>query len=119
MAVFIPNSLEAVRSANTLSSYLHPDYVYYKPEYDLIRDCLAGERRIKERGTDYLEPLDTNTGVEYETYKNRASFFNMTARTLNGLVGTAFRKPPKVDNVAKEDLQNVTIDGLEFNLYTK
>lgn len=113
------NSLEAVRKAGELSQYLHPDYIYYKPDWDMIRDALQGERRVKEQGSLYLPGLDTNFGTEYETYKERASFVNMLSRTVIGMVGTVFRRTIKVENVKKEDIENVTLDGLDLNLYAK
>ncbi len=119
MARRTQNSLEALQARSELSSYLHADYVYYHPEWVMIRDALAGERRVKEKGTTYLPALDVEYGTSYETYKERASFVNMVARTVLGLVGTIFRRPLKVENVDKADIENVTLSGLDLNLFGK
>lgn len=113
------NNLEALRQAGELSQFIHPDYLWWKPEWDAIRDCMQGERAVKERGVEYLPGLDSDFGTSYETYKQRAVFVNMTARTVVGMVGTVFRRPIKVGKVKKEDLENVTLDGLDLNLYAK
>lgn len=113
------NSIDAIRQGTGLDTYTHADYRYYRKEWDSIRDAIAGERRVKERGTDYLPPLDVEYGTSYETYKERAVFVNMVARTVLGLVGTVFRRPIKVENVDKKNLLNVTLDGLDLNLFAK
>lgn len=79
-----------------MANYLHPDYRYFKPDWDLIRDVMAGERRIKEMGKTYLPPLSDTAGTSYDEYRERAVFVNMLARTVNGLVGTLYRRQPKV-----------------------
>jgi len=113
------NSLEALQARSELTSFLHSDYKYYHPEWVMIRDSLAGERRVKEKGTDYLPSLDVEYGTSYETYKQRATYVNMVARTVLGLVGTIFRRPLKAENANKADLDNVTINGLDLNLFAK
>lgn len=112
-------SADAQRSTTDLQQFLHGDYKYFKPDWDLIRDAMAGERRIKDRGQTYLPALDAEYGTSYETYKRRASFVNMTGRTVIGMVGTVFRKPAKIHNVKPEILKNVTIDGLDFHIFAK
>src|SRR5262245_10396512 len=60
------------------------------------RDVFAGEDAIKAAGTRYLPRLDSQTEEEYRTYKLRASFYNATARTAEGLVGLVFHRTPSV-----------------------
>ncbi len=67
--------------------------------YDLIRDCLGGEEIVKKAQTKYLpmpNPLDQGQEnlLRYENYLRRAIFYNVTARTLSGLVGQIFLRPP-------------------------
>lgn len=120
MTTLFSTTHEAIRgSSGELSNYLHPDYIDAKIDWDMIRDCIAGERKIKDRGRQYLPGLDVETGTTYEQYKERASFVNMVGRTVQGLVGTVFRRPVKVDNVDKDNLKDVTADGLDFNLFCK
>lgn len=113
------NTINAISARGELATYMHPDYIYYHPEWVAIRDAIAGERRIKEKGAAYLPPLDSEYGTTYETYKERAVFVNMVARTVLGLVGTIFRRPAKVEGVNKDALKAVTLSGLDFNLFAK
>lgn len=84
------------------------------PDYELIRDCLAGQRQVKKRGVLYLpDPDETETDekervARYKSYLLRAVFYGVTGRTLRGLVGMVFDKdpadeiPPLIE-VVKED----------------
>lgn len=83
-----------------------PNVRFVKPElrdmlkdYELVDDCLAGERRVKYRKTLYLpQPNAADTSAEnaarYEAYRTRAVFYNVTARTAAGLTGAVFESPP-------------------------
>ena len=84
-----------------------------KKKYALIRDCLLGERRIKERSVQYL-PIPNESdeadacSKRYASYLKRAVFYNVTKRTLEGLCGQVFmREPviavPEVLDIVKED----------------
>lgn len=73
------------------------------PDYELIRDCIAGQRQIKKRGLKYLpdpdeaEPDLAARELRYKTYKERAVFYGVTGRTLRGLVGLVFDKDPSYE----------------------
>lgn len=69
--------------------------------YYLIRDCIAGEPTIKAARTRYLpmpNPDDTSKEnlARYRAYLTRAVFYNVTRRTLAGLVGQVFSRKPTV-----------------------
>ena len=49
----------------------------------------------------YLPKLSSQDGSEYDTYKQRATFYNFTAGTINALVGTVEKRPPKINGVPK------------------
>lgn len=51
---------------------------------------------MKAAGTRYLPRLDSQSDDEYAAYKARASFFNATARTVDGFLGLIFRREPTV-----------------------
>lgn len=89
-------------------------------EWQKIRDCYAGEQAVKKRRDKYLPPLKTQESDEYEGYLQRAVFFNATARTVNGLTGLIFSKPPVVEDMPTDlELYNVSKDGLSFHLFSK
>ena len=64
------------------------------PAWLRAREVIAGEDAVKAAGVRYLPRLDSQTDEEYAAYKERASFFNATARTAEGYVGLIFRRPP-------------------------
>ena len=73
------------------------------PDYELIRDCVAGQRQIKKQGVKYLpmpdpdEPDKTTRENRYKAYLLRSVFYGVTGRTLRGLVGLVFDKDPAVE----------------------
>lgn len=82
--------------------YRHPAWGEFKDEWDMVGDCVDGERKIKQQGYKYLpHPSDDAADDDpqnqrYASYKARAPFINVTGRTLTGLVGIAFNKPVKI-----------------------
>ncbi len=116
------NSLDALRAAGDLFSYVHADYRYYKPDWDMIRDAMAGERRVKALGETYLPRLGVSAGTTYDAYKQRAVFVNMTARTVSGLVGTIFRRRPKKIGFPDKQVKltdMISPDGAPIDMFAK
>jgi hypothetical protein len=74
----------------------HPDYDASAIAWSRARDVIAGEDAIKAGGARYLPRLDSQTDDEYTAYKQRASFFNATARTADAYLGLIFRRQPFV-----------------------
>ena len=72
----------------------HPDYDAALPAWLRARDVFAGEDAVKDGGEKYLPRLDSQSDSDYLAYKNRASFFNASARTADGFVGLIFRRDP-------------------------
>jgi len=72
----------------------HPDYDASIVAWQRARDVFAGEDAVKSAAEKYLPRLDCQDDKEYLAYKNRASFFNASARTADGFVGLIFRRDP-------------------------
>ena len=72
----------------------HSDFDAQLPAWLRARDVFAGEDAVKAAGVRYLPRLDSQTDEEYAAYKDRASFFNATARTADGFIGLVFRREP-------------------------
>ncbi len=72
----------------------HLDYDANIAAWQRARDVFAGEDAVKATGEKYLPRLDCQDDKEYLAYKNRASFFNASARTADGFVGLIFRRDP-------------------------
>jgi hypothetical protein len=87
----------------------HPDYDANLPAWLRARDVFAGEDAVKAAAEKYLPRLDCQDDKEYLAYKNRASFFNASARTADGFVGLIFRRDP---NFKLPDGNNGVADAL-------
>ena len=74
----------------------HPAYLEMQPEWEMCRDVTAGSRRIKKKGVVYLPQLSGQDNSDYEKYKTRALFYGAASRTVQGLVGSVFRKEPVI-----------------------
>jgi hypothetical protein len=75
----------------------HETYRYYESEWRVCRDCVKGQKAVKDAKTLYLPMLGGRSKDvlgRYEKYLKRALFFNATRRTLEALTGFLFRKPP-------------------------
>lgn len=71
-------------------------------DWCLIADCIEGERAVKKAGEKYLPKPAAEKDAEYarkryDAYKTRAVFYNVTGRTLEGLVGQVFSKDSSID----------------------
>lgn len=75
----------------------HSDYIEHEPLWDKIRDVIAGQKTIKEKGTEYLPKLGGQSTDQYDAYKKRATFYNATAQTKSAFEGMVFRKEPTIE----------------------
>ena len=94
----------------------NPVYDLMLPLWTTMRDVANGERAVKDKDDEYLPKLGGQDEKEYSAYKCRASFFGATGRTIDGLSGMVFRKPPeqKIPASMDEFMQDVTMSGLDF-----
>lgn len=75
----------------------HPQYVKMLPIWNKADAIVEGQTAVHEAGELYLPRLKEQSNDDYGAYKMRASFFNASGRTLDGLVGMIFRKEPVVE----------------------
>lgn len=74
----------------------HPQYSWLFPKWRRIRDAIEGEDAVKGRGEDYMPRRTGMDGPEYAAYLSRAVWFNATAKTMNDLFVSVFRRAPHV-----------------------
>lgn len=106
-------------------SIKHPEYISFAPSWELMRDAVAGEDDVKEKGEKYLPMKTGTTAIEdlvakarvYDLYKTRAEFPEVTAPTIRGAVGIMLAKPAKVElPESMEHLrERATLDGLTLD----
>jgi len=90
------------------------EYAVRAPQWLRCRDVTAGQDAVHKAGERYLPRLKDQDQAEYDAYVARALLFNATARTVEGLVGMVFRKPPmmKVPEALKAVLDDITMTGV-------
>lgn len=79
--------------------FVRPEVVAAGPRWKVVRDCLTGNDAVKKAGRLYLPmPNPTDTSKEncgrYDNYKERAVFYNVTRRTVDGWNGQVFSREP-------------------------
>lgn len=103
-------------------NYILPELLPYFEKWQLVADCYAGEKAVKDKGELYLpnpspanEPIEVKT-KRYDDYKKRAVFYNTTRKTAKALAGMAFAKYPRFDlPSALDGIQN-DVDGAGTDL---
>ena len=110
-------------------AFVRPEIRKLLPQWTLIKDCIAGEVAIKEKGFEYLPYPSTDDSFNqkiderYKAYRKRAVFLNSTRKTVYELLSQVFIKKPvvsTVDNVIiKGLLKNATGDGVSFEEVAK
>ena len=98
----------------SLPAWIHPQVAFWYSTWSLIRDCVAGEKQVKEAGTCYLPKMEGMETEDYAAFKARATFYNFTGRTMGALGGSIFRRQPVIEGLPErlaERLEDVTKDG--------
>ncbi len=107
-------------------SFVRAEQSEASKSWQLVKDCVAGSKAIKEQGILYLPmPDPTNNSDEniarYNALLKRAMFLNVTGRTRQGLIGAVFRKTAEVDLPAAVEylLENASGDGTSLEQLSK
>lgn len=107
-------------------SYARAEYSDAAKSWQLVKDCVAGSKAVKEKGTLYLPmPDPTNDSeqnlADYDALKARAMYLNITGRTRQGLIGAVFRKTAEVDlpESVKYLIENASGDGTSLEQLSK
>ncbi len=99
----------------------HPEYLAWNADWKKVRDVLGGERAIKAARTEYLAKIPGMQDDEYNAYLGRGTFFDASSRTLDGLLGAIFRKPPEIEtpDAFKEMTENIDLLGSPLEVFAK
>lgn len=111
-------------AANTSSvEYQKDPLVRILPLYQLIRDCIAGSRSIKDARTKYLRHPDPTVAdkligiTRYDDYLARAVFYNITGNTVKGMLGQIFARDPviKLPTLLEPMIEDVSGSGMSLS----
>ena len=99
----------------------HAHYNENRAFWARCRDVVNGTDAVKAAKDAYLPKLDGQNDADYNAYRERAVFYGATDRTIQGLVGSVFRKPPRIDCPALMDdhLSDVTLKGESFEQFSR
>lgn len=99
----------------------HPDYLFYAPKWQRVRDVVAGQDAIYAGNTAYLPLLTDEPVSDYNARLNRTPFYNASWRTIASFVGMLYRKPPTLEVPASLEplLDDVTMGGVSFQNFAQ
>lgn len=103
----------------------HRDYKAFYKKWERCRDCYEGSDAVKARGVLYLPALEGHSQTDpkfisaaYQGYLARAMFYPAESRTVAGLSGLVFAKPPTIEKELSKDileeLKDVTLTGVSM-----
>lgn len=99
------------------------EYTLAAPDITLIRDLLAGTRRMHDRFRDYIAKYKAEKIDAYKRRATAAKVYGGLGRTLSAAVGMLFAKPPeRVSGFAgeiEEHAENIDSKGTKFEVYAK
>lgn len=92
-----------------------------KEQYEVIRDCLAGQEAVKKKGKKYLPMPNAHdqspeNKARYEGYVARALFYNVVGNTTAGLVGQVFASEPVTEFPDQLDPMWEDVTGLGVSM---
>lgn len=99
----------------------HKEYSEYYEIWERCEHAAEGQDEIHEYGVKYLPRLSGQSDAEYFAYKQRALYYNATARTIDGLTGMLFMKPETITAPAAMDsiIADVTMGGLSLHQFAE
>ena len=99
----------------------HSEYHEYYEIWERCEAAAEGQDEIHEYGVKYLPRLSGQNDAEYFAYKQRALYYNATARTVDGLTGMLFMKPETIEAPAAMDsiIADVTMGGLSLHQFAE
>lgn len=102
-------------------AFIRQELAAVLPLYNAIRDCISGQEAIKKARLKYLpmpnpDDVSEDNMKRYTAYLARAVFYNVTGRTVNGLVSTVFAKPVNEDipSILADVNKDATGEGLSM-----
>lgn len=95
----------------------HKSYCDMQSRWEMARAAAEGEHGVHEEGDKYLPRLQDEDDQSYQARLKMTPFFNAVWRTISGLRGMMFRKPPiiEVPPAMEELLVNIDLAGTSFN----
>ena len=99
----------------------HASYEALKGKWKRCRDASAGQDALRAGAQSYIPMLSEQTPKAYDGYLKRATYYNATKRTINGLVGMMFRRPviTEVPAGIKDFMDDITMAGEPLDIFAQ
>lgn len=96
-------------------------YEEYESRWELCDDLYEGEFKVHKSGEKYLPKLQDENDKAYQSRVKLTPLFNAFYRTISGLRGMIFRKPPVVEvpESITPLLENIDLSGKTFHELTQ
>lgn len=101
---------------------VHPQYRVSSRNWRRMRDVVGGQEAMIRAGSLYLRrPIGMIDDLEWERYVASTPFFEATQRTVEGLVGLAFYRPPEITLPAAmaDFVKDATQDGVSLQQFVE
>ena len=103
--------------------YHRPEHAQHEAHRELVRDVCAGTLRLREKAATYLPKHTAEHADEWKLRIGRAVLFNVTLKTLDTLVGIAFKKEPQLGKDVPEatqlQLKDCDLAGTHWAVFLK
>ncbi len=90
---------------------------------ELVRDLVAGNERVRAKGSTYLPREPGEDDRNYNVRLFRSVFFNVIGHTIKGLVGQIFRKDPvlgtDVPPLIQSHWENIDLAGTHGDVFAR
>jgi len=97
------------------------EYLANIEPWQRCRDAYEGSDAVKAQGRKYLPSLDSHKRNPngYAEYVLRALYFNAMGRTVDGLAGSIFQKPPiwEVSEEVEDFIGDITLTGVTAEMF--
>jgi len=95
------------------------DYADLLPKWARLRDCFEGRDAVLAAASKYVPDLPGTDVAGNKAYRERGNFYNAVMRTVQGMTGSIFQKPPEVEfpEPFKEYLDDVTLTNVPFETF--
>ena len=95
------------------------DYAAIAPQWARCRDVYEGRDAVLKAGVKYVPALPGSDTGANQAYRERGTFYGATQRTIQGLVGAIFQKPPEVEfpEALADYLDDITLAGVAFEQF--
>lgn len=122
----MPSPVESQAPINPKINFVRDEVQAAERRWAPVRHCLGGDIEVKKQGTKYLpmpNPSDVSRENEarYDNYKERAVFYNVTRRTVDGWNGQVFSRDPiaMFDNSMDDIWYDVDGEGVALDQQAK